>query len=147
MNAPGRSGIPKVIGILMIIFGSLGILFGLVGLGGGSSGFKTFDTMNMVFNLIGLAISVLHLVGGIAAVRYKANAPGLCIMYGAIRIVHALAWAVIVYAWLKPAMSELPGAGAALGAMVVLGILIGVAWPIVVLALMSRPAAKAACTN
>ena len=67
MNAPGRSGIPKVIGILMIIFGSLGILFGLIGLGAGNSGFKTFDTMNLVFNLIGLGISVLHLVGGIPA--------------------------------------------------------------------------------
>jgi len=159
---PQRSGIPKVIGILMIIFASLGLLSGLIGLAGGGGGaelerfpeYKRFMTMSMVMNVVGLGISALQLTAGMSAVRYRASAPKLAMAYGWINIIITVSWAVVVYAWLKPAMEkafEGSGMGMAMGAIigigVIFGTLIGTAWPIIVLALMSRPAAKAACTG
>jgi len=151
----GRSGIPKVMGILMIIFASLGLLFGLIGLAGNSgndafkdvSAFKTLHTMQLIFGVIGLGISALHLVAGLSAVRYKANAPKLSVAYGALNIISTIAQLVIVYAWLKPALDKVPGAGAVVGATMLFFGVLSVVWPIIVLALMTRPAAKAACTN
>lgn len=155
MNAQ-RSGIPKVVGILMIIFASLGLLFGLIGLAGSSMNsallkdvpeLKTWGTISMIFGVVGLGISALHLVAGISSVKYKAGAPKLAVMYGTLNIVSNLAQAVIVFAWLKPALSKFPGAAEALGGFLVVGIVIAIIWPTIVLALMTRPAVKEACTN
>ena len=151
----GRSGIPKVVGILMIIFASLGLLFGLIGLAGNSgtgamdgvAAWKTFRNMSLIFGIIGLGISVLHLVAGIQSIRYKANAPKLAVAYGALNIVSQITFAVLFYAWLKPALDKVPGASELIGGMLVISLIIGVTWPIIVLALMTRPGAKAACTN
>ncbi|HTR52692.1 MAG TPA: hypothetical protein VMJ10_18385 [Kofleriaceae bacterium] len=141
----------------MIIFASLGLLFGLLGLAGNSAGeglkeipeFKTFQTMSMISTLIGLVISVIHLLAGVAAVRYKANAPSLAKLYGTANIVVTIGWAIVVFAWLKPGIEKAAGAGAAafMGGMLIFGTILSIAWPVIVLALMSRPAAKAACTN
>src|SRR5262245_59151058 len=108
-----RSSIPKVMGILMIIFASLGVIFGLLGVAAnGVKGvpaelkdigeFKTYASMSLIFGVIGLAISALHLFAGIRAVGYKANAPKLATMYGAIGIAVTLANAIVVLAWMKP---------------------------------------------
>lgn len=152
-----RSSIPKVVGILMIIFGSLGLIGGLIGLAGNSASgdlkdlpeWKTYMTMSMVFGVIGLGISALHVFGGIRAVGYKSNAPKLAMLYGLLNIVTQIAWGAIVFAWLKPAIAKAAGdAGAAIiGIGVMFGVIISIAWPIIVLSLMSRPAAKAACVN
>jgi hypothetical protein len=154
MNAQ-RSGIPKVIGILMIVFASLGLLVSLAGLAGNSAEgvlkevpeWKTWSTLSMVFGLIGLGISVLHLIGGISAVRYKASAPKLAVTYAVANIASNLAQAIIVFAWLKPALSKFPGAAEAVGAFLVIGIIIALIWPTIVLVLMTRPSAKEACVN
>jgi hypothetical protein len=161
-----RSSIPKVMGILMIIFASLGLLFGLIGLGGNKvppelkdvDAFKTFGTVTMIFGVVGLGVSVIHLLAGVSAVRYKTGAPKLALMYGLVNIVWNLANAIAVMAWLKPAlvkaMEEQGGShgigfdiGAIVGVMVIVTTVIGLIWPTLVLFLMSRPAAKAACTN
>jgi hypothetical protein len=65
-------------------------------------------------------------------------------MYGALAIVVQIAWGAIVFAWLKPKMGV---AANLLGVGVLIGVVFGSIWPIVVLALMSRPGAKSACTN
>jgi hypothetical protein len=152
-----RSSIPKVVGILMIIFASLGLLGGLIGLGGHSSSaglndipaWKTFNTLSMVVGVIGLGISVLHLIAGIRSVGYKANAPKLAMMYATVNIIVTLGWGIVVFAWLKPAIEKVAGGigGAAIGVGVMFGVIISIAWPVIVLALMTRPAAKQACTN
>jgi hypothetical protein len=159
-----RSKIPKVVGILMIIFASLGLLFGLIGLAGNSANskafehidaFKTFNTVALAFGVIGLGISALHLYGGIRAVGYRSNAPGLAKMYGVINIGTTVTYGAIVFAWLKPAIEtavketngDASSVSLIIGAGVMFGVIIGCAWPIIVLALMTRPAAKAACTN
>lgn len=154
-----RSGVPKTMGVLMIVFSSLGLLFGLAGLAGDTGDentraflahideFKTFETLTKVFGVIGLGISGLHLYAGIRSVGYRRNAPTLAATYAIANIVTTIINLVIVYAWLKPAIDAVPGAGAVFGAAMLVGGVIGVTWPIIVLALMTRPAAKAACVN
>ena len=172
MNAPGqRSGIPKVVGILMIIFASLGLIGSLIGLTGGKGSetgdaWKTFYTFELVFSIVGLAVSGLHLFAGLQAVRYKANGPKLSMMYGAIAIVAQLAYAVLLFVVIKPKLmaGDLPdgvdadtarafknagndAVNTVLGTFAVVKVVLFSIWPILVLALMSRPAAKASSTN
>jgi hypothetical protein len=157
MNAQ-RSGIPKVVGILMIIFASIGLLGSLLGLAGSAANdatmkavpeLKTWGTMSMIFSVVGLGVSALHLVAGISSVKYKANAPKLSVTYALINIINNLVQGIIVFAWLKPAIAKsgVPGAAEMVGGMVVISIVLSVIWPTIVLALMTRPAAKAACVN
>jgi hypothetical protein len=155
-GAGGRSGIPKVMGILMIVFASIGLLFTLIGAGGSSTGLEgdVADKLSLLNNIeliAGLLIGVLHLVAGIMTVRYKANGPKLAIIYGITKIVWTVVSLVLVYAWLMPALNELGAAGDAAknlfaGLFIVFGIL-AIIWPVIVLSLMTRPKAKASCTN
>src|SRR5438067_147667 len=112
-----RSSIPKVVGILMIIFASLGLIGGLIGLAGNAANeglkelpeFKTYMTMNLVYTVVGLGISALHLFAGVRAIGYKANAPKLAMMYGATNIIVSIGWGAVVFAWLKPAIEKAAG--------------------------------------
>lgn len=153
----GRSGIPKVMGILMIVFASLGLLFTLIGAGGpsdtGGLESELLDKLKLFANIdliVGLLIGILHLVAGIMSVRYKTNGPKLAIIYGISKIVWTVLSLVLVYAWLIPAMDKLGAPGSVksvfAGMFVVIGI-INIIWPVIVLSLMTRPKAKAACTN
>ena len=63
------------------------------------------------------------------------------------RDVYRIFQVVLTYAVVAPLFEGIPRVGAAIGVMVVFSALIGVAWPIIVLALMSRPGAKQACVN
>lgn len=157
-----RSPIPKVIGILMIIFASLAMLANLVGLANSSNpaldhleAWRTFERVSVIMGLIQLPISVFQLVTGIWLVKYKAGAPKLALIYGLLAAVHTIANAVIVFGFVKPALeAAMKGLGGmngmmsnVIGASVVFGSIIGLAWPIVILTLTSRPSAKAACVN
>jgi hypothetical protein len=157
---PQRSAIPKVIGILMIIFGSLGILGGLIGLAGSGLGggfgeipeLKTINTIQKLESVVGLALSILQLYAGIRLIGYKSNALGMAKAYAIARMAFEIVSAILVYAWMKPIMdTAMKGSGMDIGGLmggfVVIGMIIGLAWPIVVLALVTRPAAKAACVN
>jgi len=165
MNAPyqqQRSGIPKVMGILMIIFASLGLIGSLLALAGGSGSaaasegvpaLKTWATLSLVFSVVGLGVSGLHLFAGVRAVGYKANAPKLAMTYGLINIISNVVQLVLIFAWIKPAIAKAadhPGARAAadlVGGFTLILTIIAVIWPTLVLILMSRPGAKASCTN
>jgi hypothetical protein len=152
-----RSGTPKVMGILMIVFASLGLLVGLAGLGGNDGAelrefreleaWKNFELVTRVTGIIGLFISALHLYAGIRAVGYRRNAPALALWYAITNIVTTVLSLVLVYVWLKPALDVLPGAGAMVGTMLLVAGVISVIWPIIVLCLMTTAAAKAACTS
>jgi hypothetical protein len=160
---PPRSAIPKVMGILMIIFGSLGILLGLFGLASGPDKtfahlpeWRAFEDVTKVLGMIQLPITILGFVTGILAVKYKVIAPKLATVYGSIGIVHTLAAAFVTYTYMKKAMDAAIGdlggridSAVQMGMNVgmVFGLIIGLAYPILVLVLMTRPHAKAACVN
>jgi hypothetical protein len=148
-----RSGIPKVMGILMIVLASLGLLGTLVGLSGfgnnealrGYADYDTYLTYQKIANVFGLGLGVLHLLAGIRSVGYKANAPKLAIIYAVLAIVNTVVGLIVMYAWMMPNMPEQIRGAMSVG--FVIGGMIGLSYPTVVWALMSRPAAKAACVN
>ena len=147
-------------GILMIIFACLGLLTTLASFGGQDVSelgpewqekFSSVNTYLTILSVIGLAMGVLHLVAGIAAVGYKRNAPKLAKIYGITALANVVIGMIVTYALLKPLLEEMPGlagaAGSAIGGMVIVFSLIGAVWPILVLALMTGAKSKAACTN
>jgi len=161
LRAPARSAIPKVMGILMIIFASLGLFGGLFGLLSSVANdalfreipqYKTWHTIELLLNVTGLAIGALHLYTGVRAVGYKRNAPSFAVTYAITAMVVTLINAILVFAWIKPALEKSLGefggdVGAVFGPIMVFSTLIALAWPTLVLILMTRPAAKAACVN
>ncbi|MFH2005180.1 MAG: hypothetical protein ABI333_01205 [bacterium] len=161
---PLRSAIPKVMGILMIIFGSLGLLSALINLASGGGGlgmqsrevaraFQEMKQFQMIANLIGLPMAVLQLMAGIWAVKYKRHAQLLSNTYAGLSIAQVIGSLILVYSWLMPVLErELPGhAGENVKAMItlvfVIGGVIGMVWPVLILILMNRPNAKVACVN
>src|SRR6185295_4728381 len=103
-----RSAIPKVMGILMIIFASLGLigsLMGLVSNAGGRDAFamvpalKTWSTIELLFSLFGLGIGFLHLIAGAKAVAYKSAAPRLAVTYAIVAMVSTITHSILFYAW------------------------------------------------
>ncbi len=149
-----RSPIPKVIGIMMIIFGALGFFsggFGLIGAGSSiefAGAMATFNKASKGFDLLTVALSALQFFAGIKCLGYKDNGPKLAMTYGIAKIVTTVTWAALVFLWLKPMLSRFGGAtGAMIGVGMMFGIVINLAWAIVVLALMTRPSTKQACTN
>lgn len=155
--APVRSAIPRVIGILMIIFGSLGALAGLIsllrnesydnvaGLGARFKALKQFHTLDNVSSIVGILLGVYELVAGGRAAQFRGSAPRMATWFAIANIVTTVLFLVLIYAWLLPAMRGIPGGAALVGVGATFGGIISVAWSIVVLALMTRPAAKAAC--
>ena len=143
-------------GILMIVFASLVLLTTMASFGGQDVSqlgpewqekFSSVNTYLTVLSVVGMGLGILHLVSGIAAVRYQANAPKLAKIYGVTALLNVLVGMVVTYTLLKPLMDELPGIGSALGGMVIVISLIGAVWPILVLALMSGGRAKEGCIN
>ena len=156
-----RSAIPKVIGILMIIFGSIGLLGGVIGLAGSGMNnamfrdvpeLSTYRTVEMLLSVVGLTMAGFQLYAGVRAVGYKANAPGIAKAYAIAAIVIVIASLVINMAVLAPMMARamdaagMHGMGGFIGGFTLIISLFGLAWPIIVLTLMTRPTAKAACT-
>jgi hypothetical protein len=171
---PRRSAIPKVIGILMIIFGSFGILGALVGsmLSGVFDGdmrmierqapelysaVKDMQSFETTMRMVGFPLAVIELVGGIMCLKYHPKAPTVAVIYAVISGLVTLINTVVVYSVFKPAVSkaiEIGGSGArvvgeafSFGMTIglIFGALLTIAWCLVVGILMSRPAAKAAC--
>lgn len=142
-----KSAIPKVVGILMIVFASLGLLWSgvtilqamaaasAVGRGGGVA---------IVFMIIDLCVGMLHLTAGLRAVSYKQSAPGLAMAYGWIKIIMTIATLMIMYGLMGRVGG---GEGGMMAGIFLLVAIVLLAWPIVVLALMSRPQARASCVN
>ena len=159
-----RSAIPKVIGILMLIFGGLAVLSGLIGLVSGpgdefnqfgrlgdgdiATAFGRYKTLNMVSNLTSLIIGAIELYAGGRALMYRSNAPGWVLAYAWLNIGMTIIVLAMTYAWMMPMLEKhLPGAAGMMGVAVILGGIISIAWPIVAMALMTRPSAKAVCSN
>lgn len=99
--APPRSAIPKVIGILAIIFCVFGLLGALAMWVGPEDdmrrldvtkeslgGFGTWMSVSFVFSL---ALFAVHLTAGIQAVRYAPSAPRWMLIYGVVAIVLVVA--------------------------------------------------------
>jgi hypothetical protein len=155
MAPPQRSGIPKTIGILMIVFGSLGMLGTFGNLAGNQDeslrhldAYQELMKMMKIIAVGDIFIGALHIFAGIRLAGYKKNGPMLAIVYAILRIVSTIVALVLVYAWLMPKLdtADAPSnAKALVSGIFVFAAIISTVWPIIIMALVTRPAAKQAC--
>jgi hypothetical protein len=155
---PRRSSTPTVVGVLMIIFASLGLVISLVVLNAsgalisdgevaalGDAG-KRLREYNTIEQSIWVGVGLLHLVAGILCVTRKRVAPTVAIAYAIVKMMAVAAVFLLVYFWLDSALASAPAEVRTRMTMtLVMGSVFNLAWPIVVWALISRPAARAAC--
>ena len=94
-----KSAIPKVVGILAIVFASLGLLTATMPLGmfedidvyiAAAGPIDAYLMWLLVSSLLGLALFGVHLTAGILSVRYSARAPRWITLYGVAAIVLAV---------------------------------------------------------
>ena len=139
-----RSKAPLVVGILMIVFAGLGLLstFGAIESLLAPSDVPPEARWMITFAWFGasldLAVGIVHLAAGLAAVRYRLIARRLAWIYAIAKFV-TTALAIIGIVWAST-RGPLPsaGEGAVIGAIAVITILLGAGWPIVVLWAMRR---------
>lgn len=148
---PSRSAIPRVVGILAIVFAPIGLLMSLAMTFGPKDDFRWmeisqgdlgfFGTWIDLYLVLAVGLFVLHLVGGILAVAYKKSAPPILTAYA----IAAIALVVIDIAvsmsvsvpdrWMY---EELFFPRLFIG-------LVALPWPIIAVILMNVGKAKQAC--
>jgi len=150
---PQRSGTPRVIGILAIIFSCLGLLMSIIMTAGPMSDLDRWGIEASSLGMAGtwlyislfaaLGVFVLHLIGGIAAVRYRPSAPRLITIYGVAAIILAIGDLFIPMLGMTGHMGGrvfdslvFPRMGYAI---------IALPWPIVALVMMNLRGAREAC--
>jgi hypothetical protein len=157
--APQRSGIPRVVGILAIIFACLGVGMAALFTWGPLSDIDRWDLrdqlsgeVNWIYASAVLSgvVFVLHMLGGIAAVRYAGNAPKLMTFYAVFALALAIGDMILtivlfpknldidIYQSISSIKDSVvtPRVGFEFMALI---------WPIVALALMNTRRAKEAC--
>ncbi|HEY5935373.1 MAG TPA: hypothetical protein VIU61_12075 [Kofleriaceae bacterium] len=142
MAVPSRRAL-AIVGLLMIVFGGLGVVLGGLGVladdgppPDAAPVWRLYATINTQFGIAGIAINALQLAAGVLTVRDKPRARVLTIAFAALALMSTIAWLVMVFAWLAPAMPN--NLGPAMGMGIVFSVLAGFVWPAVVLALFAR---------
>lgn len=142
MAVPSRRTL-AIVGLLMIVFGGLGVVLGGLGVladdgppPDAAPVWRLYATINTGFGIAGIAINALQLAAGILVVRHHRRARRLALAYAALALASTVAWLVMVFAWLAPAVPN--NVGSAMGIGIVVSVLAGLVWPAVVLALFAR---------
>ena len=151
----GRSAIPKVVGILAIIFSVLGIGGSLLWSLGPMSDIRSWGYADDLSQLVlwmyvWLAISFVlfgvHLVGGILALQYKAGGLQMLGIYASSAIVLVVVDIILEFA-LAPHLEGRHAGDMRFSVTVMRLVFDGLAlpWPIIVLSLIKSRRAKQAC--
>jgi hypothetical protein len=148
MTRMPRSSVPMVMGVLMIVFASIGLVVTAVNLYASTRDhmvamFPTAAKLTVMLGILEAIVGIMQLGAGIACVRYRRSGPERAISYGIARIVLTLGNFVATFMLVKP---ELGAVAPPLSALYTTGAALTITWAIVVIALMSREAAKASCT-
>jgi hypothetical protein len=151
-----RSAIPKVAGILAIVFASLGLLGTLstvIGVdddmlahGATRASLGAFGTWMFAYVALAAVVFAVHLTAGIQSVRYAASAPRWMTVYGALAIALVVADFII-------SMTTFPEGSGFLHQKLYedlvyprLGLsILALPWPIIALVLMNQQSARLAC--
>jgi hypothetical protein len=151
---PQRSAIPRVVGILAIVFASIGVLSSAVFTLGPLSDLADWRLLDELSGVVtwlwvwlglSVALFVLHLVAGILACGYRPSAPRLINAYGVLAIALAVADAVALgvlvpgdaFAELRESVLHTHYFFEA----------VAVSWPIVAMALINSARSRAACVS
>src|SRR2546425_389389 len=143
-----RSVIPKAVGILAIIFASLGAMSSAVFAWGpltdmsrwaDGHGWHTIRVWIYVWAFVSCGLFVLHLVAGAFAMMYRPSAPRLISIYAVLAIVLAVLDLVFVIA-IAPTTSSHLHESVTISHIVYSAV--ALPWPIMALLLMNTAAAK-----
>jgi hypothetical protein len=150
-RAPSRSAIPKVVGILAVVFAPIGLLFSLAFSLGidhemerfSDLGLGAFSVWLKVSLVVSAMIFLIHLTAGIMSIRYSRNAPIVMTLYGAL----ALLFLIVDIAM---SIATVPGGAESFAFSELVAPRIGLAvfafpWPIVAIVLSNVSAARRAC--
>ncbi len=166
-GVPRRSSIPKVMGILMLVFGGIGLLSGLSGLISGGAGMgmgsshspipmaamEKLRDFQRLGSFVGLPLALLQCLAGLWAIRYKRAARLLSSAYAVLAMLWVVVSIAMMYSWLLPTMKRLvPSSSigqleAFVGFTMVVAAVIGMVWPALILILMNRRSVREACIN
>ena len=156
---PQRSGVPRVVGILAIIFACVGLIGSAIWHFGPLSDVKRWHYQDQLSSVVtwmwiwmglSVVVFVLHLVGGILAVQYKRVGLRLLTVYAIAALVLALADVVLCNA-LYPGGLEDHGYGQngemyfSVVTMRMVFSAMAAPWPVVALLLANGTRAKEAC--
>jgi hypothetical protein len=153
-----RSATPKVVGILAIVFASLGLLTATLPLGmfedidvyvANAGPIDDYLTWLLINSLAGLLLFGVHLTAGIFSVRYSARAPRWMTAYGIAAIVLGIVDIVVsVMTFPEGPSSRVCAVGFddLVGPRITLAA-IALPWPIVALVLMNMRSAKQSCKS
>jgi hypothetical protein len=153
---PTRSAIPRVVGILMIVFCGFG-LFGSaiwtygpiydIHLWDGGHAWRAVEIWLYVWCILGLAVFGVHLAGGIIAVMYRPSAPRWVSIYAISAIVLGVADVVIVTVLAPNTGNHHRDLWFSVGTMHIVHTLMALPWPVIALALINKRSSKAACAG
>lgn len=151
-----RSAIPKVVGILAIVFASLGLIgslstaFGvdddMLAHGTTRDGLGAFGTWMLAYVALAAVVFAVHLTAGIQAIRYAASAPRWMTVYGALAIALVVADFIV-------SMTTFPEGSGFLHQKLYEDLVeprfglavLALPWPIIALVLMNQHSARLAC--
>jgi hypothetical protein len=133
-----------VVGVLMIVLASIGLMATAVNLHGATRDqviavSPSFAKMTVMIGVLDGLVGLMQLTAGIAAVRYRRGAPDRAVTYALARILLTVGTAVALIMFAHRELGALDGGFIAAASVMT-------AWPIIVIALMTRPAARDACT-
>jgi hypothetical protein len=157
---PQRSVIPRVVGILAIVFSCIGALTALVIHFGPLADLERWEVTRQASSLVSWmwgslalagAVFVLHLVAGIAAVSYRPWAPRLISAYAILALLLAVTDLVLSVALVPDHLDfgmHYASVASVKESMMARSVFEGLAipWPIVALVLMNLAGARKACT-
>lgn len=167
-----QSGWPKVIGIIAIVLGSLGILGAVYGAvsplvmgplarmmpaehAAGVEAMQEFSVRVVLVSLLALAVAVWLLVGGIALVKRRRSSRKTCLTWAVVKMLFVVLNSVISYAMVEAQMEAMmqqspntPGMPAGfMSGFSAIGLVFGICWgwalPVFMLIWFSRGEIKA----
>ena len=150
-----KSSIPKVLGILNIVFGAIGIFSSIGGLALNKMQqdmatlppetlkyLKSQETTNFLNSLGGIILGALLLFAGLKLIKYRRQGVKLTNIWAILRILFAFVASYFAYGAMQD-MPQISGLGEVGGGLVAGGIIFGLviscAYPIICLILLKRP--------
>ena len=158
-GTPRRSAIPKVMGILMIVFSGIALLATLANMVKEpdystlpSSVVEQLQSFSRIDQLTGLVVSLIHLIAGILCVMYRRVGRLLANVYGVAATIRVIVVMTMLYGWLAPILERLPlGTGENVKSLIVAAMIFGsvlsMVWPILIFILMNLKGAREACVK
>jgi len=148
---PIRPGWPRVLGILAIVFASIGLVATIVQVIAMPFAAKTsgvsLNAFGWALTILWIPITAMHLLAGILTVRFRGSGPALLILWAWINIAGTLLASVLMFTKATttgtpvPPPTPLPEWFPIASAM--FGMVISLIWPVFLLVYLNRPSRKA----